>query len=80
MRRASDVRAEKAFMQAMEAAAIARMFKAVEVIDAAVTRYPNRGQVQCPNCKGTLTFINTTRIKGGARCSTPGCVDFMSNY
>lgn len=69
-----------ALQQPETVAAIARMFAAVDAIDASVARrrlkYPNRGSVPCPNCKGRIAFVNFTPIKGAARCSTPGCVDF----
>jgi predicted metal-binding protein len=63
-----------------DVAAIARMFRAVDAIDADVARdgrpLPLRRVIPCPNCPGRLAYVQLTAIKGAARCTTPGCVDF----
>ena len=72
---------EKVERASEEVDAIARIFAAVDAIDAVCgPKYPNRGVCTCPNCGGRLTYVNLTHIKGAARCSTAGCVDFASSH
>lgn len=67
-------------VKAEDVAAIGRMFRAVDVIDEHIAarrmKLPARGVVKCPNCPGSIAFVQLTEIKGAARCSTAGCVDF----
>lgn len=63
-----------------DVAAIHRMFAAIDVIDAAIAgkKLPTFGEVQCPNCPGSIRFSQRTPIKGAACCSTAGCVEFAN--
>lgn len=63
-------------------AAIRRMFLAIDVIDAAIAGrpLPTVGEVPCPNCPGSIRFSQRTALKGAARCSTDGCVEFQNYF
>lgn len=54
--------------------AIARMFAAVDAIDARIAErrgaLPMRGAIPCPNCGGRLLYVQLTPIKGAAHCVT----------
>ena len=76
-------------VSAEDVAAIGRMFRAIDHIDAlpavrkALQRKPRgfalaEGITPCPNCGQPMRYRIDTDIKGMAECQTFGCVAFDS--
>ncbi len=58
---------------------IADMLAAVAAIVEATGGKPGKGTIPCPLCEtGTLFYSVASRRAVMARCTTPGCVWFMS--